>query len=1073
LDNYLFYANDWVSLLNFFNHYINHSIIYVTGSTGTGKSTQVPKLTLYALKMYDYKLNGKVVCTQPRIVPTQDNAKRIAKEMGLNIIETKKKLDYKTNNYYLQYKHNKDKHTKEMCSHLTLKMVTDGSLLTELIQYPLLKNTFKMPKQDNKPMTDSYSNTIKNKYDIVIVDEAHEHNTNMDIILTLMRQVCLYNNSIRLVIVSATMDDDEPIYRSYYKLINDNIVHPIKQPIFHPILKIPFLIDSIYLDRRMNISPPGESTQHTVTEIYNEAIENEYGLDEKRNSMLAQIESYKIVNMICNKSISGDILLFSTGEREIIDAVNNLNNILPDGTIALPYYGTMNTRYRDIISNINNMVGTIRNKRNMIGEQWGSEYKDVKDVSEGTYKRAVIVATNVAEASITIESLKYVVDTGYSKVNRYDAISDSFNMNIEKISESSRMQRRGRVGRVGEGTVYFTYGKGKRKDIVPKFTITLSDFHTTFLQLATKNVKSKDNNMLKLWDDDFSPYLPEHGNVKPNYTNMDKLLSKEKYINIKDKNIYSIILSQFMVTNNDGNLSIYNIPEYYLDTYKSNISSYFYNFNEYCLNLSKENDLKLPKYFDRYIDGYKAEQLFDTDGSFYIVHPFEDRIDRNVMGEIIQYKYKNYTSNKDILDSKIYLPLINNMRVKMLYLPVDNEEIHKATYKKTEYFDKLNKVITIMNNEMSEKDSNILLLGAGYDILVETCMVLSLIKAMGLQPNISGLVKQTGKFIEINKLKNLFGSDSDITSLYMITKQLSEYFKDFELFRLIEQYKVGGNALDKSFFIKYKEMLYLYRRKEYKKMESIDTYNLFNWLHNNGKLNLTTGFLYWLGESGLIQKKIKANLINNKIMIDKICNQLNLKESIIFTYLEILLSNMINIITSKKEEDDKKDENVFDWVKKLRPTLLKNLTNNSIEYKLNLCFFFAQPLIAVKNNSKYMSMKDGSDISISMLFNQPNTLCNNLGNYIYYYTESKGQMMLLMNIDPYILPIYYSLHYNKDNIKTNYMVYSNDDNKFIIKSINNSEWERLVEIVNNNWSYSRFPFNNTELSVVQEYIKKK
>ena len=67
---------------------------------------------------------------------------------------------------------------------------------------------------------------------MVIVDEAHEHNTNMDLILTLMRQTCLLNNSIRLVIISATMDDDEPIYRSYFKYINDNIVYPIKQPIY-------------------------------------------------------------------------------------------------------------------------------------------------------------------------------------------------------------------------------------------------------------------------------------------------------------------------------------------------------------------------------------------------------------------------------------------------------------------------------------------------------------------------------------------------------------------------------------------------------------------------------------------------------------------------------------------------------------------------------------------------------------------------------------------------------------------------------------------------------------------------
>ena len=69
---------DWMSQINFYNHYINHNIIYVTGGTGTGKSTQVPKLLMYSLKMYDYKNNGQIICTQPRISPTEGNAKWIS-----------------------------------------------------------------------------------------------------------------------------------------------------------------------------------------------------------------------------------------------------------------------------------------------------------------------------------------------------------------------------------------------------------------------------------------------------------------------------------------------------------------------------------------------------------------------------------------------------------------------------------------------------------------------------------------------------------------------------------------------------------------------------------------------------------------------------------------------------------------------------------------------------------------------------------------------------------------------------------------------------------------------------------
>ena len=99
---YTFYGNDYVSQLNIFNHYINHQIIYVTGGTGTGKSTQVPKLLMYILKMYDYNML-KTICAQPRISPTEGNAKRISNELGVNIMIN----GIKTDEYYLQYKDKK------------------------------------------------------------------------------------------------------------------------------------------------------------------------------------------------------------------------------------------------------------------------------------------------------------------------------------------------------------------------------------------------------------------------------------------------------------------------------------------------------------------------------------------------------------------------------------------------------------------------------------------------------------------------------------------------------------------------------------------------------------------------------------------------------------------------------------------------------------------------------------------------------------------------------------------------------------------------------------------------------
>jgi len=1056
LTHYTFYANDWISQLNFFNHYINHNIIYVTGSTGTGKSTQFPKLTLYALKMYDYKMNGKVVCTQPRIEPTQSNATRIAEEMGLNILN-KMKEDEKTELYYLQYKHHKGKHTKELCSHLTLRMVTDGTLLEELVSNPLLKKKF--PKVITKTSKkDLYSYSTENTYDIVIVDEAHEHNANMDLILTLMRQTCLYNNSIRMVIVSATMEDDEPIYRYYYKLINDMILYPIKQPTIHPILNTEYLIQSIYLDRRMNISVPRQSTQYKVIEIYDEMIEKKFTSDMKKNNMIATMECYKVVNEICMKNLTGDILLFSVGKMEIIESVNYLNNILPSNTVALPYYSEMAEEYRELISNIHIKVGSIRNKRSNIGEKWGTTYIVSNDVSEGTYTRAVIIATNVAEASITISSLKFVVDTGFAKVSRYNEITDTSEINIEMISESSRIQRKGRVGRVGEGTAYFIYGKDKRLNVPPKYNITTTDFHSNFLKLSSEN---KDDEYL-LWDNVFSPYLPIQFNH--NIGNMNNLIRNPIYKNLNNIALYGvniIIVTQFLINNNM-------IPSYY-----------FYPFNEYGITNNKTkctsdrkilcNDYSLPNYLNRYPDGYNSEQLFDTNGSFYIIHPFEDRIKRNIMGEILTYKNKEVNKN---LEDYIYEPMIKNMGSKMLYFNInDSDKINEGKYMKTNYIDRINEVVQIMNTNMDEKQSTILLLGAGYNIMLETIMVLSLLQAISnIMPTVSMLVKLSGKYIEIDKIKNIFGSDSDITSLYYICKKIQDSLPNLELFRMMDIYRKGGSTLDSTMYIKqYNELVLLFRNKEYIKIGAKNK-NLFNWLQNNGKLDNNIGFISWLSESGVLENKFIQDIKKNKNEISRICDIYNLNYTIIDIYLYKLIRNMICILGMKKDDTMYKI-NVFDWVKNITPYFTKNLKSDLVEDKLNICFLYAQPLIAVRKDSNYMTLRDGSEININMLFNQPNTMCNTLGNYLYYYSMSNDKMYIIANINPINLPLYYPLHYNPSKIKIDYVYYSYEMKKIIIKQFHNSEWEKLVEIVKNNYSFTSFPFNNIEFPTIQQYIK--
>lgn len=204
---------------------------------------------------------------------------------------------------------------------------------------------------------------------------------------------------------------------------------------------------------------------------------------------------------ICNKSINGEILFFANGKGEILQAVKYLNSILPVGNIALPYFAEMNETYKNIISKINIKISTIRNKRDKIHEEWGVNFIEDLSVPLGVYKRSIIIATNVAEASVTIPNLVYVIDNGYAKVNTFKPELSISKLGVEKISESSRIQRRGRVGRIGDGTVYYMYRKDSRKYIKPKYKITQDDMNLTFLKLlGTKEYKNISINNIKCYD---------------------------------------------------------------------------------------------------------------------------------------------------------------------------------------------------------------------------------------------------------------------------------------------------------------------------------------------------------------------------------------------------------------------------------------------------------------------------------------------------------------------------------------------------------------------------------------------
>lgn len=558
-----FYAVNWVSQIDFYLKFINQRVMLVTGATGQGKSTQVPKLYLYGLKSFLYKNNGKIVCTVPRKDPTLENTKNISSSMGIGIEEYSKYYDNNvvSLNHIVQYNMEGASHKKD--SNYFLRIVTDGWLLQIVKNNMLLKN-----KNKNKILN-------SNVYDVVMIDEAHEHNPNMDVILTIMRHILFYNNDIKLSIISATMEEDEPVFRRFYRFIDDNLTYPIN------LHNLSCGIDRNLIDRRYHISPPGATTQYIVDEFYENNSEDTY----ESNRKLA-IDKVK---HIFQTTASGDILLFSTIVAEIHKLVIELNKIIPTNCIAIPYYSKLDDRFKSISKEGKSEIEKITFHRDDIIKVFTKEIKEsqAKKVNINTYNRACIIATNVAEASLTIKSLKYVIDLGYENEISYNYDIDNNEQKIEKITEASRKQRKGRVGRVSSGIVYHMYPKGSRELVKPKYKIYKDEFSENFIKLLSNtNKEIIEANLIK------------------------KLTTfKSNFDENQIKKMNKIFTSEYIISN-----------QYFIDDYyKSNIDI-------------NESNLKQELYqflFPSFMDGFSYNQLLDLSGFFYIINPFEKKRDIN------------------------------------------------------------------------------------------------------------------------------------------------------------------------------------------------------------------------------------------------------------------------------------------------------------------------------------------------------------------------------------------------------------------------------------------------------------
>jgi hypothetical protein len=541
---YTQFAMNWVSQLNFYHHYMNNRVLFITGATGVGKSTQIPKLFAYALKAIDHKDTGKVICTEPRTMPTEGNAIRVAGELGLPIDNKDK-----TKNFYnVQFKHKQRNHISRI-SKLIIKFITDGTFILELQNNPLGK---KKERDDTKKKESNHS--LENIGDIIIVDEAHEHNRAMESILTFMNYTTYYNNSIKLVILSATIDNDEPAYRRFYRNINDNLQYPLNMYIAEN------MIDRINVDRRIHISAPYQTTKYKVDEYY-----------------VPHSNEIELVKQIMNTSSDGHILIFEPGVGQINKLVEQINTITPGNVIALSFHSKLKTEQREFMNHLNKNLSSLK-----ISKNESFDYSDNLYKGNANYTRAIIVATNIAEASITIENLKFVIDTGKQNKLKFNYKNRESSLIEGPIDESSRLQRKGRVGRSSDGIVYYLYEEEYTKSGKSEVAFTSED-----IQFILYDFLKTGNDEKKLIEDNFTSI---------------------------NASIQEIIQKQ------------YNILEIKYN-YIGNSKYYDYDHNQ------------PPNAY--YETGFDMETLEDKKGTFYTIHPDELLLKRNIVGIVIDVEDLN------------------------------------------------------------------------------------------------------------------------------------------------------------------------------------------------------------------------------------------------------------------------------------------------------------------------------------------------------------------------------------------------------------------------------------------------
>lgn len=335
-------AKEILDLLN------QHQVLVVAGETGSGKTTQLPKLCLSAGR----GTRGLIGCTQPRRIAARSVATRVSEELSVPL------------GHLVGYQVRFADHVSE---NTLIKFMTDGILLSEITQDRWLS-----------------------AYDTIIIDEAHERSLNIDFLLGYLKQLLPKRPDLTLIITSATINTER---------------------------------FSTFFDQAPVVTAKGRSYPIDIRYTPWEQSQIAHQSSDESSVMQAIVAA---VDDISQHDRQGDILVFLPGEREIHEVAVGLERRQYRSTQILRLFARLSSQDQDRIFSL----------------------------SSG---RRIVLATNVAETSVTVPGIRYVIDPGYARVKRYSPRQKMDRLHVEPISQASANQRAGRCGRIAAGVCYRLY----------------------------------------------------------------------------------------------------------------------------------------------------------------------------------------------------------------------------------------------------------------------------------------------------------------------------------------------------------------------------------------------------------------------------------------------------------------------------------------------------------------------------------------------------------------------------------------------------------------------------------------